>query len=102
MEFDGVMGAHFVAAVAADAIFCVDLGRCFIDDSDDMYRAGISAATAGHTLGLDDPGEYRESVPEDRIYNSENAVRETWNCGRELKIRNSKIRWICTYQFKLI
>lgn len=56
-----------MAAVAADAIFGVDFGGCFVDNGDDMYRASISAATAGRTLGLDDPGEYRESVPKDRI-----------------------------------
>ena len=30
MKLDGIVGAHFVAAIAADAIFGVDFGGCFV------------------------------------------------------------------------
>jgi hypothetical protein len=74
VELDGIVLAHFVAAVAADAIFCVYLGRCFIDHGDDMHGAGISAGATGYTPCFDGPREHREGVPEDRMQKTENAL----------------------------
>ena len=67
MELDGIVGAHLVAAVAADAVFCIDLSGRFVFDSDHMHGAGISAGATGYALGFDRPGKDRESIPEDRI-----------------------------------
>jgi hypothetical protein len=67
VELDGIVGAHLVAAVAADTVFSVDPGWCFIDHGDHMHRACVSACAAGYTLGFDDPRRHREGVPEDRI-----------------------------------
>ena len=67
MELDGIMGTHFVTAVATDAVFGVDLGRCFVNNSYDAHRASVSAGATGYAIGLDCSGKYRKSIPEDRI-----------------------------------
>jgi hypothetical protein len=58
LEFDGIMGAHFVAAVATDAVFGVDLSGHFFQNCDHMFGTCVSAGTTGYTLGFNDPGEH--------------------------------------------
>lgn len=50
VEFDGIVGAHLVAAVTSDAFFGVDPGRGCICYGDDVHGAGIPAGSAGHAL----------------------------------------------------
>jgi hypothetical protein len=102
VEFDGIMGAHFMAAVAPDAFFGIDLSGFFVGDGDDFHWAGIPAGATRHTPRLDGPGEHRECIPEDRIQKSKNAIMKSWDRGGELKIRNTEIRRICADQFQLI
>ena len=81
VELDGIVGTHLVAAVTADAVFSVDLCGCFVENGDHMFWARITAGATGYTLGLDNPGEHRESIPEYRLYECKNTIMESWNCG---------------------
>ena len=54
-QLDGVIRAHFVAAVAADAFSFVDAGALSLDDGDRVHGAGIAADTTwyrGHMKAL--------------------------------------------------
>ena len=50
MELDGIVRAHLMAAVTADAIFSVDLRGCFVDNGYYVFWARITAGATEITL----------------------------------------------------
>ena len=65
LQSDGVVRAHFMAAVAADAVVMPNMGDALLN-RDDLHRAGIAADAAADAFVRDNLRADAEGMLENR------------------------------------
>ena len=89
-ERDGVVRAHFVAAVATDASVVMNRGDAI--NGDDLHRAGRAAHAAADAFVRQNLRPHRQRIFQDGFQRRQQPGTATRHGGRELVAGNSHVR----------